>query len=233
MNSAERLERIGERAAAEIADGSLVGLGSGSTAEAMIRALGRRVAAGLRVTGVATSSRTANLASSLAIPLCQLDEMESLDLSIDGADEIDPALNLIKGRGGALLHEKLVAESAHRLVIIASSEKLVERLGTRLPLPVEVVPFGWQHTARRIGDLGLVPQLRTEAGNAPFLTDGGHHILDCTGDPFQDPWAMSQALKAVTGVIDHGLFVGMANLALTIDEAGDITEHTPQAQRPG
>jgi ribose 5-phosphate isomerase A len=230
MSSAERLERIGERAASEISEGALVGLGSGSTAEAMVWALGKRVAAGLRMTGVATSSRTAELASSLAIPLRQLSEIDSLDLCIDGADEIDPALNLIKGRGGALLHEKLVAVSARRLIIIASSEKLVERLGTRLPLPVEVVPFGWQHTARRVGDLGLDPVLRMAAGDAPFTTDGGHHILDCTGGPFDNPATLANALKQVTGVVDHGLFVGMADLALTIDAAGRIQEHATQSR---
>lgn len=232
MDSAARLARIGARAAGEVPDGALVGLGSGSTAEAMVRALGERVAAGLRITGVATSSSTAALASSLGIPLRQLSEIDMLDLCIDGADEIDPALNLVKGRGGALLYEKLVAVRARRLIIIASSEKLVDRLGTRLPLPVEVVPFGWRHTAGRVRDLGLDPVLRTETGDRPFVTDGGHHILDCTGRPIDDPEALANALKGVTGVIDHGLFAGMADLALTIDEAGGITEHTPR-HRPG
>lgn len=225
MDSAERLARIGERAADEIPDGAIVGLGSGSTAESMVRALGRRVAGGLRLTGVATSSRTAALASESGIALCQLSEVDWLDLCIDGADEIDPRLDLVKGRGGALLHEKLVAVQARRLVIIASSEKLVGRLGIRLPLPVEVVPFGRRHTTERIRDLGLVPLLRTGSDGSPFVTDGGHHILDCTGGPFDDAAALAAALKSVTGVVDHGLFIGIADLALTIDESGEISEH--------
>jgi len=230
MDNVERLARIGERAVDEIPDGAVVGLGSGSTAEAMIQALGRRIAAGLRLTGVATSSRTAALASERGIPLRQLSEVDWLDLCIDGADEIDPRLNLVKGRGGALLHEKLVAVRARRLVIIASSEKLVERLGMRLPLPVEVVPFGRHHTTERIRDLGLVPVLRAEADGSPFVTDGGHHILDCTGGPFDDAAALSIALKAVTGVVDHGLFIGIAHMALTIDESGNISEHVTEPQ---
>lgn len=227
MDNADRLARIGERAADEIPQGALVGLGSGSTAEAMVRALGARVEAGLRITGVATSSRTAALATSFGIPLRQLSEIDMLDLCIDGADEIDPALNLVKGRGGALLYEKLVAIRARRLVIIASSEKLVDRLGSRLPIPVEVVPFGWRHTAERVRDLGLEPVLRMVAGDRPFLTDGGHHLLDCTDAPIDAPAAMAEVLKGVTGVVEHGLFVGMADLALTIDERGLITEHAP------
>ncbi len=228
MDSAERLKRLGERAVCEIRDGARVGLGSGSTAESMIRALGSRVAAGLRITGVATSAQTSDLAASLSVPLCPLSEVDRLDLCIDGADEIDPALNLIKGRGGALLYEKLVAERADRLVIIASSEKLVDRLGTRLPVPVEVVPFGWQHTADRIRELGLDPVLRMGPDDTPFNTDGGHHILDCSGGPYDDPISVAKAVKQMTGVVDHGFFIGMADLALTVDDAGNIAEHTVQ-----
>lgn len=230
MDSPARLARIGARAAEEVPDGSLIGLGSGSTAEAMVRALAERVAGGLRITGVATSSATAALASSLGIPLRQLSEIDMLDLCIDGADEIDPALNLVKGRGGALLHEKLVAVRARRLIIIASLEKLVDRLGSRLPIPVEVVPFGWRHTAERVRALSLEPTLRMVVSDTPFVTDGGHHILDCTSGPIHAPATMAEALKGVTGVVDHGLFIGMADLALTIDEHGIITEHVPGAR---
>ncbi|MGI8404912.1 MAG: ribose 5-phosphate isomerase A, partial [Thermomicrobiales bacterium] len=139
MDSAERLRRIGERAAAEVTEGMTVGLGTGSTAEAMILALGARVAAGLKMTGISTSDRTAVFAAELNIPLVALDDVERIDLCIDGADEIDGEANVVKGRGGALLFEKLVARQADRYVIIASSEKLVANLGIRLPLPVEVV----------------------------------------------------------------------------------------------
>lgn len=226
MESSERLARIGDRAAAEVADGSVVGLGTGSTAEAMIRALGARVAEGLAVTGIATSNRTIALAQSLDIPLIALDEVERIDLCIDGADEIDPSVDVVKGKGGALLFEKLVARQAHRYLIIASDEKLVARLGTRLPLPVEVIPLGWKATARAVAALGLDPQRRVNADGSPYVTDGGHWILDC--DPpaggFADPAALAEALKAIVGVVEHGLFIGMADLALTIDEAGAITE---------
>jgi len=225
VDDAERLRRIGERAAAEVQDESVVGLGTGSTAEAMIHALGDRVASGLRITGVATSSRTAALANELHIPLNELDDVESLDLCIDGADEIDPGLDLVKGRGGALLYEKLVATRARRLLIIASSEKLVASLGTRLPLPVEVIPLGWSHTARAIADLGFSPELRQTPGGDPFTSDGGHYILDCAMGPITDASSTATSLKLITGVVDHGLFVGMADMALTVDESGAIREH--------
>ncbi|MGN6031127.1 MAG: ribose-5-phosphate isomerase RpiA [Thermomicrobiales bacterium] len=226
MDSNERLVRLGERAAAEVAAGSVVGLGTGSTAEAMIRALGARVAEGLAVTGVATSNRTIALAESLGIPLVALDDVDRIDLCIDGADEIDLEVNVVKGKGGALLFEKLVARQAHRYLIIASGEKLVSRLGTRLPLPVEVIPLGWKATARAVAALGLAPTRRANDDGSPYVTDGGHWILDC--DPpeqgFADPAALAEALKAIVGVVEHGLFIGMADLALTIDETGAITE---------
>lgn len=226
MNSAERLQRIGERAAAEVADGMTVGLGTASTAEAMIRALGSRVATGLKMTGVSTSDRTTAFATELNIPLIALDDVERMDLCIDGADEIDPEANVVKGRGGALLFEKLVARQADRYVIIASSEKLVPRLGVRLPLPVEIVPVGWKYTSSLIAELGLTPVLRTTASDEPYVTDGGHYILDCTplADGFADPRGIADRLKLIVGVIEHGLFIGMADLALTIDNDGIVTE---------
>jgi ribose 5-phosphate isomerase A len=231
MDNDERLARIGARAAAEVAEGSIVGLGTASTAEAMIRALGVRVAEGLNITGVSTSNRSSALARSLNIPLVALDDVDRIDLCIDGADEIDPNVDVVKGRGGALLFEKLVARQARRYLIIASNEKLVPRLGTRLPLPVEVMPPGWKATSREIAALDLNPVLRTSPDGSPFVTDGGHWILDC--DPpeggFSDPSGLAHALKAIVGVVEHGLFIGMADLALTIDKDGAITETV----RPG
>lgn len=231
VDDAERLRRIGERAASEVQDESVVGLGTGSTADAMLHALGERVASGLRMFGVATSARTAARANELHIPLRELDEVEFLDLCIDGADEIDPDLNLVKGRGGALLYEKLVARQAKRLVIIASSEKLVAHLGTRLPLPVEVIPLGWSHTARSVAALGFSSELRRGSSGDPFTSDGGHYILDCTSESLADPAAIAASLKLITGVVDHGLFVGMADTALTVDETGAVNElhrHRPR-----
>lgn len=224
VDDAGRLRRIGERAAAEVEQGMAVGLGTGSTAEAMLRALGDRIASGLGVTGVATSVRTATLANELRIPLRDLDDIDTLDLCIDGADEIDPDLNLVKGRGGALLYEKLVARRAKRLVIIASAEKLVARLGMRLPVPVEVIPRGWSHTAGAVAALGPKPDLRLGPEGDPYVTDGGHYILDCATEPIADPVALATSLKLITGVVDHGLFIAMADLALTVDDTGAIDE---------
>lgn len=222
MPTGERMLRLAQRAADEVRPGMLAGLGSGTTAEAFVEELGRRVAAGLRFTGVATSLRTRSLAESLGIPIMPLDEVETLDLGIDGADEIAPDLDVVKGRGGALLYEKLVAVRARRYVIIAASEKLVTRLGTRMPLPVEVIPYGWAHSARTLEPLGLRPVLRMAANGQPFVTDGGHYIVDCATGPIADPAALAREIKALTGIVDHGLFVGLASAAMTIDEAGGI-----------
>ncbi len=229
MDDALRLKLIGKRAASEIPDGAIVGLGTGSTADAMIAALGERVRDGLTVTGVATSDQTVAHARAHGIPLVSINDIDFLDLCIDGADEIDPHLNLVKGKGGALLYEKLVATGADRLIIIASAEKLVEQLGTRLPLPVEVVPFGHVHTQRAISELGLKPELRVNHEGTTFVTDGGHYIVDCESVGIDDPHSLATALKSITGVVEHGLFVGMAALVLTIDAEGVINEHVPRA----
>jgi ribose 5-phosphate isomerase A len=221
MELAERLARLGEASAALVADGDTVGLGTGSTASAMIAALGRRVGDGLRIRGVVTSSQTEALAAAAGIPTVPFDEIETIDIGIDGADEIDPALQLIKGRGGALLYEKLVAERCRRYVIIATTEKLVDQLGLRLPLPIEIVPYGWQHTARQVASLGLAPSLRTTDGK-PVITDGGHYLLDCTPHLIADAPTLAAQLKALTGVVDHGLFCTQATDAMVVDENGEI-----------
>lgn len=233
MDDAGRLAALARRAADEVAPGMTLGLGSGATAEAVVRELGARVAAGLEVRGVPTSERTAAVARELGIPLLGLDEVEGLDLGIDGADEIDPALELVKGRGGALLHEKLVALACRRFVVVAAAEKLVERLGTRMPLPVEVVPFGWRRTAARLEGLGLRPSLRVHKGEAdgtgglgtapvPFVTDGGHVLLDCDVSPVADAAGLAAAIKAVPGVVEHGLFVGFADRVLVVEGDGTV-----------
>jgi ribose 5-phosphate isomerase A len=226
METQERLRILAARAAAIVQPGMVLGLGSGTTAEAFVRALSERVRGGLNVTGVATSSRTARLASELGIPLVEIDEIERLDLGIDGADEIDPNLNLVKGRGGALLWEKLVAQACDDYFVIAASEKLVDRLGTRTPVPVEIISYGWAQTAARVESLGCEAHLRFDpARDAPFVTDGGHFIVDCATGPILDPESFAYALKAVTGVVDHGLFIGIADWALTVDGAGIVSEH--------
>lgn len=201
-----------------VPDGALLGLGSGTTAEIMLAALAERMRAGLRVTCVATSERIATLALELGIPLIALDDAAALTLSIDGADEVSvPALDLIKGRGGALLREKLVASSSRYRVIIVDATKLVSSLASTQPVPVEVVPFGWRHTAERVAALGCRPVLRALVGapeNAaptPFVTDGGNYVLDCAFGPLARPGDTASALKAIAGVVEHGLFVGMTD----------------------
>jgi ribose 5-phosphate isomerase A len=196
------------RAAEEIRDGMAVGLGTGSTAALLLDRLGERVREGLRFVGVPTSEATARHARELGIRLSDLDRHPELDLDIDGADEVDPAGNLVKGLGGALLREKIVAVAARRVVIVVDEGKLVERLGERAPVPVEVVPFGWRRTAEALRRLGAEPGLR--GGEAsPFLTDGGHHILDCRFPGGTDLRALAPAIKAVVGVVEHGLFTDL------------------------
>ncbi|MDQ3167392.1 MAG: ribose-5-phosphate isomerase RpiA [Chloroflexota bacterium] len=223
MADPSRLDQLGEVAAARIEDGMTVGLGSGATAEAFIRALGRRVATGLSVVGVATSVRTAMLANGLGIPLRGLDQTPLLDLVVDGADEVDPDLNLIKGLGGALLREKIIALAGRRYLIIVASEKLVPRLGTRARLPIEVIPFAWESTAARLRGLGLETYLRVPTGERePFMTDGGHVILDGVIPDEPDIRVLSRAIKEVVGVVEHGVFAGMADEILVVDPAAQI-----------
>lgn len=222
MDDATRLARLAEAAAATIEDGMMLGLGSGSTAEALVRALAVRVAKGLSVSGVPTSARTERLATELGIPLRTLDSVTSLDLGIDGADEIDPRLNVVKGRGGALLYEKLVALTCDRYMIIAASEKRVNQLGTRMPLPVEIVTLGWKQTAARLEQRGCRPTLRRVSDGAPFITDGGHYILDCATGPIAAPLEMAASIKAITGVVDHGLFAGFADRAMVVEPDGTV-----------
>ena len=226
LSTADRLKRIGNASANLVEGGMLVGLGTGSTAAAMVDALGERVRTGLQITAVATSNATRNQAIELGIDVVELDDIDRLDICIDGADEIDPDLNLTKGGGGALLFEKLVARRANRYVIISSNEKLVEHLGDRFKLPVEVVPVGWVHTMSMVKDLGLLPELRM-AGDAPYRTDGGHYILDCTWpEEKPDPARLATDLKAITGVVEHGLFIGMADEVMTINPEGEVETRT-------
>lgn len=225
MENRDRLAAVARAAADEVQAGMIVGLGSGSTAEAFIDELGNRVQAGLTVQGVPTSDRSATLARDAGIPLIDLDATARLDLGVDGADEIDPMLNVVKGRGGALLHEKLVGLACERYLIIATTEKLVTRLGTRMPLPVEVVPFGWRATARRLGALGLdsTPRTHGDSDHSLFVTDGGHYLLDCViGNSVSDFAALAVAVKSLPGVVDHGLFLGMADRVFVVDPMGAV-----------
>lgn len=199
-----------------IKDGDVVGLGTGRAATAFVRALGDAVKAGLRVTTVSTSQVTAALATQLGIPLATLEEVSSIDITFDGADEVDPNLDLIKGYGGAHVREKIVAASSRRLVILVGAEKLVSVLGSRGILPVEVVPFGLPLCRRRLTELGCRPTVREQDGQ-PFITDNGNQILDCGISPLSDPSAFEQAILGIPGVVGTGLFVGMADTVLVQD----------------
>jgi len=194
-------------------DGNIVGLGSGSTATYAIRLLGERVQAGLKILGIPTSVRTKELAAGLGIPLTTLDEQQQIDVTIDGADEIDPDLRLIKGGGGALLREKIVAAASRQLVIIADSTKQVPVLG-KFPLPVEVIPFAQALVAGKIAALGASVKLRLDLLGKPYVTDEGHRLLDCHFGKIPDPPALARRLEAMPGVVEHGLFIGMASVVL-------------------
>ena len=199
-------------AVAFVEDGMLLGLGSGTTAAYFIAELGVRVRDGLRVAGVPTSNRTRDLATAAGIPLTQLHGGLRLDLDVDGTDEVDPKLNLIKGGGGALLHEKLVALASNRLIVIADATKMVDHLGGRR-LPVEVVEFAWESTFERVKAMGGHPTIRGEV-RSPMLTDSGNVIFDVTVPSELDIFEFSDRLKATTGVVDHGLFRDLVETAL-------------------
>jgi ribose 5-phosphate isomerase A len=208
-------EKAAEAAAKQVQPGMLVGLGTGTTASAMVRHLGLRVEReALRFVAVATSAATAELARSLQIPLRDLDDIDTLDLNLDGADEIDGAFRMVKGHGGALLREKIVASAARRRVAIITADKRVERLGTKMPIPVEVSPFGLRHIDRALIELGAATALRADAAGNPFVTDGGHRIIDCHFPAIDDPQALDCRLKQVVGVFETGLFVGLCDLMI-------------------
>lgn len=202
-------------------EGQVVGLGSGSTSTYMVQFLGDRVKAGLKIRGVPSSEKIHQLAQSLKIPLTTLTECPELDVAIDGADQIDSQLSLIKGGGGALLREKIVASAAKQFVIIADSSKVVPTLGS-FPVPVEVIAFAQPVVKRKIEALGASVQLR-QAGGSAFVTDEGHHILDCSFGQIPDPAALAGKLSGITGVVEHGLFIGMAGVVL-VAKGQDVTE---------
>ena len=224
--TADELKAAAGRAALDfVTPGMRLGLGTGSTAEAFVRALGEKVAAGLQVVGVPTSERTAALATTLGIPLATLDEVPVLDLVIDGADEVDPKLRLIKGGGAALLREKIVATASARMLVIVDASKIVPVLG-RFPLPIEVNRFGLEATRLAIlaalGRLGLPQSVtpRVAPDGTPVMTDGGHLIIDAHLGAIADPEALSLALHAIPGVVEHGLFLGIASHVLVASPDG-------------
>ena len=200
-----------EAAASLIEDGQVVGLGSGSTALLALGFLGRRVSHGLRILGIPTSERTEREARRLGIAISTLAEHDHIDVTIDGADEVDVgSLDLLKGRGGALLREKIVASISERLIVVVDETKLVGRLCSHGPLPVEVVPFGWYPASKKLQRLGASVTRRATEEGQPFVTDEGNYILDCVFDAIDDPGWLQAQLDHMVGVVEHGLFLGLA-----------------------
>ena len=224
MDARQLKVKAAETALEYVEDGMRLGIGTGSTAREFIALLGEKVAGGFNVIGVPTSEATARQCLELGITLNSLDETPELDLTIDGADEIDPALNLIKGGGGALLREKIVATASKRMIVIADETKIVDKLGA-FPLPIEVMPFGLAATriaierqASRLGLSGSLDLRRSDDG--PYMTDGGHYILDASFGRIPDAQALSVALNAIAGVVEHGLFINIASLAIVASSGG-------------
>ncbi|MEN0000994.1 MAG: ribose-5-phosphate isomerase RpiA [Pseudomonadota bacterium] len=234
MDQDELKRAVGRAALDHVKDGMRLGIGTGSTAEAFVHHLAEAVGEGLSVVGVPTSERTAGLCMELGVPLSTLDETPELDLTIDGADEVDPALNLIKGGGGALLREKIVATASAQMLVIADKSKLVDDLGA-FPLPIEVNPFGFEATRKAVARVcaahGGVEKLvmRGDRDDEPFMTDGGHFILDASFGHISDPKALESALLRVAGVVQTGLFIGIAAKALIATPQGIETIKAPAA----
>ena len=219
MNSSSSIKKLaGEKATEAIRDGMTIGLGTGSTVYFTIMRVGELVRDGLRVRAIPTSKQTEKLAIENGIELCTFADVQRLDLTIDGADELNPSLDLIKGGGGALLWEKLVAASSDRLIIVADESKCVETLGA-FPLPVEVIPFAWQTTSKRVEKLNIEPQMRM-IGDKPFVTDNGNYILDCRCGAIDNPAELHNNLKVLTGVVETGLFISMAKTSIIAGSDG-------------
>ena len=214
-------QQAGERAAEYVRDGMKVGLGTGSTVHYSLLALGRRVREeGLDIVGVPTSVRTEQTSREVGIPLGDLDELGRLDITIDGADEVDPHLNLIKGLGGALVREKIVAAHSRELIIMVDDSKMVDVLGTRSPLPVEVFKMGHRRLHTALADLGCAPALRLGDDEAPFISDNGNHIYDCRFQRIPRPHELEMAINNVIGVVENGLFLDMATTVVVASVAG-------------
>ena len=230
MSPTSELDHL-KRAAAQTAvalinNGMIVGLGTGSTASFAVSIIAQRVSDGLNIIGIPTSEKIEQLARSMGIPISTLAEHDHIDIAIDGADEVEiGTLNLIKGRGGALLREKIVATAAENLVIVVDDSKLVDCLGIRNPVPLEVVPFGWQATAKRLRSLGASLTLRLGPDGQPFISDGGHYILDCVFGAIEYPVHLQQQLDRTVGVVESGLFLGLTSQVIVGSRKGVSVLH--------
>jgi ribose 5-phosphate isomerase A len=217
MGSADYAKELAAKKSLDfIEDGMVVGLGTGSTATRFIKLLGERVKRGLKIRGIPTSKTSKQLAESLSIPIIDFQQCPEIDVAIDGADEIAPGLALIKGGGGALLHEKIVASASRRFIIIADSSKVVTRLG-KVPLPVEVIPTASPLVARKLAEMGIRPTIRRLKIASPFITEEGNLILDCECGEIHDPDALAASIRNLVGVVEHGLFLHIAERALVSD----------------
>lgn len=223
LSQDEMKERVGMHAATFITNGMTVGLGTGSTANYLIRALAARMKEGLLFTAVPTSAKTRDLATQLGISVIEFDQATKIDLGLDGADEISPQLNLIKGGGGAMLQEKMIAHTAERFIVMGDESKLVKHLG-RFPLPVEVVPYGWNQVQRKIEKFGCGSVVLRVRDGKTYITDHQHFILDCHFNEIINPDELNGMIKSIPGVVDTGLFLGLAKTAIISYEDGAVKE---------
>ena len=220
----EELKKIaGEKAVEHIEDGMIVGLGTGSTVEYTLRKLGTLVRDGLKIKGIPTSIHTQRIAKEEQIPLITLEENPVIDVTIDGADEVDSNMNLIKGGGGALLREKVIAFNSKKVIIVIDDSKVVKALGIDIPLPVEVVKFGWTSTKKTLEDFGCNVVLRKIMGEEPFITDNSNYILDCEFERIAEPEQFEVDLNNTPGVVENGLFIGLVDEVIVGGKQGILT----------
>jgi len=220
----EELKKLAaEKAVEHIEDGMIVGLGTGSTVEYALRKLGTLVRDGLKIKGIPTSVHTKRIANEEGIPLTTLEENPVIDVTIDGADEVDSNLNLIKGGGGALTREKIIAFNSNKVIIVVDDSKIVKCLGIDFPLPVEVVKFGWPATKKTLEEFGCTVDLRKVMGEEPFITDNGNYILDCEFVRIDNPEELHANLNNIPGVVENGLFIGLADEIIVGGKQGVLT----------
>lgn len=224
MVEKEELKKLaGEKAADHIEDGMIIGLGTGSTVEYMLRKLGELVREGLDIEGIPTSIHTKRIAKEEKIPLITLEEKPVIDVTVDGADEVDSDLNLIKGGGGALAREKIIAFNSKKVIIVIDDSKVVKALGIDFPLPVEVVKFGWTSTKKSLEEFGCNVELRQIMENEPFITDNGNYILDCEFDRINEPEQLEIDINNIPGVVENGLFIGLVDEVIVGAKQGILT----------
>ena len=220
MLSPEEMKRVaGEYAVGFVQPGFVTGIGTGSTVYYFIHALAEKVKQGLDITAVVTSRKSGELSKQLGITVTDLNDVDTIDITIDGADEVDRQLQLIKGGGGALLQEKMVAAASRKMIVIADGNKIADQLG-RFPLPVEVIPYGWKQTQKHIGKLGCRKIILREKDGKPFITDHGHYIFDCHFEKIEQASLLSQQLNSIPGVVENGLFIDMASAVIIGKEDG-------------